>query len=436
MDDYNYRPEKDLVDAPESLSSAILKIILEQMEKSICKIKCNNGGNATGFFCIIPHPDKFTRLPVLMTNYHVINEKEKKIIFTLNNEKSEYEIIIDNTRKVYYSRKYDITVIEIKVSDKLEMNSFLELDDNIFKDNPNDTYMKNSIYLIGYPNGGISKYSMGIFKLIEEDNFTIRHLCRTNPGSSGCPIINLNNNKVIGIHKGAPVKNNWNLGTFIKEPIEEFNKTNLLKSNNTIDVKDNVYNIDIEDKLAFEYNGRVKNFIGDEKIFFSDKIIKVNSGIFFGKKEVFLLITNIAVYYGKYGQEKGLKFRILGEFLKGITISKNSNQFILHCNENAYDLLFIYEDRKKLIKIFQYLFEAITGKDLLFCEKNEKDLSEFVAWRKERRKNPFLFKIESSELSSIKDYLNEKPPKKTGKGGGGGGFAAKMAALQKRMDNH
>ena len=230
MDDYNYRPEKDLVDAPESLSSAILKIILEQMEKSICKIKCSNRGNATGFFCIIPHPDKFTRLPVLMTNYHVINEKDKKIIFTLNNEKSEYEIIIDNTRKVYYSRKYDITIIEIKVSDKLEMNSFLELDDNIFKDNPNDTYMKNSIYLIGYPNGGISKYSMGIFKLIEEDNFNISHSCQSNPGSSGCPIIKSNNNRVIGIHKGASAEKNWNTGILIRKPIEEFNKTNLLES--------------------------------------------------------------------------------------------------------------------------------------------------------------------------------------------------------------
>ena len=193
------------------------------------------------------------------------------------------------------------------------MNSFLELDDYIFKDNPNDTYMKTSIYLIGYPNGGISKYSMGIFKLIEEDNFTIRHLCRTNPGSSGCPIINLNNNKVIGIHKGAPVKNNWNLGTFIKEPLEEFNKTKLLQSNNTNDVKDNVYkkdnvskeeniskkenlsnksnennnDIDVEDKLAFEYNPNMKDKLGDEKIYFSDKIIKINSGIFLEKKKYF-----------------------------------------------------------------------------------------------------------------------------------------------------
>ena len=114
------------------------------------------------------------------------------------------------------------------------------------------------------------------------------------------------------------------------------------------------------------------------------------------------MITNTAIYYGQ-GEE--IKNRIRVEYLKGITISKNSNQFILHCNQNAYDLLFIYEDRKKLFKIFQYLFEAITVKDLLFCEKKEKGLSEFVVWRKERLKNPFLFKIESSELSSINDYI-------------------------------
>ena len=90
------------------------------------------------------------------------------------------------------------------------MNSFLELDDNIFKDNPNDIYMKTSIFLISYPKGGISNYWMGIFKLLEEDDFTISHLCQSDPGSSGCPIIKINNNRLIGIHKGAHSKNNFN----------------------------------------------------------------------------------------------------------------------------------------------------------------------------------------------------------------------------------
>ena len=46
---------------------------------------------------------------------------------------------------------------------------------------------------------------------------------------SGSPIINLNNFKIIGIHKGAHPKKQWNLGTFLKEPINLFYK---LKNSN------------------------------------------------------------------------------------------------------------------------------------------------------------------------------------------------------------
>jgi len=40
-------------------------------------------------------------------------------------------------------------------------------------------------------------------------------------GSSGSPIINLPNFKVIGIHLGGHPNNNYNIGIFLKEPIEK-----------------------------------------------------------------------------------------------------------------------------------------------------------------------------------------------------------------------
>ena len=58
------------------------------------------------------------------------------------------------------------------------------------------------------------------------------------------------------------------------------------------------------------------------------------------------------------------------------------------------------------------------GKDLSFCKKNENDLSKFVANKKEKLKNPYLFKIEQNELTTIKDYVYAKPPIKIGTGGG------------------
>ena len=71
---------------------------------------------------------------------------------------------------------------------------------------------------------------LGIF----EDNFTIKHICATQKGSSGSPILNVENHKVIGVHKGS--KNGFNLGSLIKDSIEEFNI--LHKNHQNLDSKD------------------------------------------------------------------------------------------------------------------------------------------------------------------------------------------------------
>ena len=69
----------------------------------------------------------------------------------------------------------------------------------ICKDDVNDIYRGKSIYLLDHPKGGKSSFSLDIIKNIEKDDYTIRHLFKTNPGSTDSPIINLNNNRVIGI---------------------------------------------------------------------------------------------------------------------------------------------------------------------------------------------------------------------------------------------
>ena len=295
------------------------------------------------------------------------------------------------------------------------MNSFLELDDCLFKDNPNDIYRGISIYLIGYPKGGVSKYSMGIIKSISDDNYTIKHLCRSNPGSSGCPIFNLKNNRVIGIHKGAEKKGNWNIGLLIKIPLDEFNKMKTAEIKNSDCIEG--IQIEIQDNLNLENNQSIKSKIGDEKIYFSDVIKKNNlEGFFAQTQERIFLLTNLGVYNLK-GDE--IKRRIKIEDLKGITISNNSNQFIIHGNQNEYDYLYIYPDwkGKKLINMLQNIYKSTTGEDLLFCQKNEKDISKFAVLRWERTKNPYLTKIAENELTSIRDYLDSDEKKGKIKGG-------------------
>ena len=226
MINQNYIKEKYLNNSPASISFDILNIIIKQKEKCFCKINCNNGGSGTGFFCLIPFPDKLNRLPVLITNNHILEKddisKGKKIIFSINEGKEQKEIIIDDSRKTYTNEEFDVTIIEMKKNDDLNFNKFLEIDENIDNDNIIDFYKQKSIYLIYYSSGLKALYSNGIIQNIDINLCDIEHLCSTDPGASGCPIINLNNNRVLAIHKGADKENNWNLGTFIKKPIENF----------------------------------------------------------------------------------------------------------------------------------------------------------------------------------------------------------------------
>lgn len=122
-----YRKEKRNQNQPISSSTENLKIMSNQAEKCICKIK-KNEITGTGFFCSIPFPDKYSPLPVLITNNHILEEEDiingKEIKFSMKNGKFNFNIKIDNSRKTFTSKKYDITVIEIKKDDKLDLKTF------------------------------------------------------------------------------------------------------------------------------------------------------------------------------------------------------------------------------------------------------------------------------------------------------------------------
>ena len=139
------------------------------------------------------------------------------------------------------------------------------MDERIFKDNEKSLYEDKSIYLLQYPNGKKAAVSYGLVNSF--DNFNINHTCSTEYGSSGSPIINLENNKVIGVHKEASINFNFNIGTFLKFPLNDFlenfknknkisnsdfyintkNKPNLLRQNtfsyeNNLNNMNNIYN--------------------------------------------------------------------------------------------------------------------------------------------------------------------------------------------------
>ena len=203
-------------------------IIPYQQKNHICKIYMylENilNGISNGFFCLIPYPDQNHLIHTLITTYRTINEKtidnNKKIELTLNNDKVKRTIRVDDGRKIYMNKEYDTTIIEIKPeTDKIKY--FLELDDGLLKENSNELFMQNKIYLICYGKDNKMDLYYGDIKEIVNEN--LYHISETESGSGGCPILSLESLKVIGIHLGR-TSNEYKRGILLKFPLKEFIK--------------------------------------------------------------------------------------------------------------------------------------------------------------------------------------------------------------------
>ena len=205
-------------------------------EKGECICKISRGLMGTGFFSKIDLEGK--TIPVLITNYHVINDdfinKNKKLTFYINGHSHTIDI---NKENVVYSspdKKYDIMIIKLK---ECEGYSFLEIDNNIFEDGSLENYENQGIYILHYPgNEEKAQISFGEgIKKIREDNDDIMHKCHTESGSSGSPILCAATNKVIAIHRGGNLYKGYNYATFLKFPLNEL----MNKNENEIKVRNN-----------------------------------------------------------------------------------------------------------------------------------------------------------------------------------------------------
>ena len=299
---YSSEPSKDFIPEKNINSNSIpVKTLLNLSQKRICKIKLEEGNKTgTGFFLNIMMDKWNYSLKVLITNIHVLNEDDlkpgKKINFSMNNDEEIYEIEIDKERKIYTSQKYDISIIEIRVGDKVGADSFFEIDDNIF--NPVYNFKNKTIYLLHYPKGKEMYFSQGSIKKVGE-GYEIQHLCDSDYGSSGGPLINSIDYKVIGIHKGASEEFKFNYGTLLREPIIEFkkqikNKENKIKDNDEIKKKDvtknekkekeksnlnDKNNEDNKDEITIRYKIEDINYSKEIRIF-GDDFVKNNKNLY------------------------------------------------------------------------------------------------------------------------------------------------------------
>ena len=233
--------------------------IVNAVNKSICKISIKKNKNGTGFFMNISKTIKY-----LITNYHVIKPD-------LINEDIEIEIWNHKTMKLnlnnynikYFKEPEDITIIEIKNSDEIYKDiNFLNYDRNYV--NGYELYNNADVFSIEHPLGKSAACASGKILKIYDSEF--EHDISTDNGSSGCPIILLNDNinliQVIGIHKCSYKLENTNGGTFIGEIFKELNNDNYIICEIIIQDKDineniriiNCYEEFIRNKIIENYN--------------------------------------------------------------------------------------------------------------------------------------------------------------------------------------
>ena len=376
---------------PSTIENTV--IILDQMKKSVCKIESIKG-NATAFFAYLPYLDK--KFPVLITTNHIINEEiilESNLFkVTINDGKEKKFIDLNESRKIYTNIKYDTTIIEIK-PEKDKIHNFLEVDKYIF--NEELTLFNESIYMLHYQKFGKelkSSVSYGSTKSIEDD-YNINYFCYAEKSSAGGPILNIGNNKLIGLHTNGG--DNFNIGTLLKNPINEYiNDFNLINKNNIIEKNNKKDEIKKKNKIK---NNKIKNEIHillkiekddiNNDIYFLDNSARHNNLKELNESNVILFINDFKLKYKKYfkPEKEGIYY-----------IKLKFKNIIKDCS-----YMFYKSYKLKNVDLAYFNSQNVTNMRYMFCDCNNLENINLSDLNTEKVKDMSLIFYNCTNLTNI-----------------------------------
>ena len=93
----------------------------------------------------------------------------------------------------------------------------------------------------------------------------------------------------------------------------------------------------------------------------------------------------------------------------GITISKLTDEIVIHASggiEEEYDYYYVYAKKKKIIENIARPFKALTGKNLVLIEFDQKSLKNVVTTKKEKKKDPNFSRMPTTGLIDVHVFLN------------------------------
>lgn len=156
------------------------------------------------------------------------------------------------------------------------------------------------------------------------------------------------------------------------------------------------------DYLEFNDDKEIRKEIKGEVLLYSDKIIKINRYNMSQDRQ--FVITNKALYNFK---KKSLKRRIELTLVKGISISKLTDEFVVHGTEGEYDYDFVSAKRGKIIEIMGEAYAKETQNELILCLLDDKSLKGVVTLKAEKKKDPFFSRMPIQNQVRFSVYISE-----------------------------
>jgi len=155
------------------------------------------------------------------------------------------------------------------------------------------------------------------------------------------------------------------------------------------------------DLLNWAEDKDIQKVINGEKLYYSDFIFKISR---FGlNNERIILLTDKNLYNMK---NKSLNRKISYPEIIGVTISKASNEFIIHLNIEEQDFYYKSKNKNLLISQICKLYQNFTNKTLKLCEV-EKNMKQYITSKKDKKKNASTTKMDTKFLIDTKEFLEK-----------------------------
>ena len=159
-----------------------------------------------------------------------------------------------------------------------------------------------------------------------------------------------------------------------------------------------------QDFLGWALDKDVLKVIGDETLYYSGKVQKINS--FSIKQERNLVLTDKCLYNF---HNKKVKRQMKYEEMLGITFSNVSNEFVVHADK-GYDFHFLSQEKTIIIFIIAKCYEKLLNKPLILCEVKEKSLKQYVTTKKDKKKDSNNSRLKEDNIIDTQTFIIDNDP--------------------------